>query len=74
MGTWLRSLVDVFLGKTPGKPIRLDTPTRMAMDADFNDRGEPTTPAREPYRKVDQMAELDRILGTGNSPLGQRRG
>jgi hypothetical protein len=34
----------------------------MAMDADFGDHGEPTTPAREPHRKADQIAELDRIL------------
>jgi hypothetical protein len=43
MGTWLRSFVDAFLGKTPGKPVRLDTATRMARDASFSDRGEPTT-------------------------------
>lgn len=65
MWTWLRSLVDAFSGKIPGKPVRLDTATRMAMGADFSDRGEPTTPAREPQRKVDQVAELDRILREG---------
>jgi hypothetical protein len=65
MGTWLRSLVDAFLGKTPGKPVRLDTATRMARDANFTDRGEPTTPAGEAHRKVDQVAELDRILKEG---------
>jgi hypothetical protein len=62
MEIWLRSLVDAFLGKTPVKPVRLDTATRMARDANFSDRGEPTMPAREPQRKVDQIAELDRIL------------
>jgi len=40
MPTWLRSLVNAFLGKVPGKTSRLDTATRMAMDADFGDRQE----------------------------------
>jgi hypothetical protein len=40
MPTWLRSLVNAFLGKVPGKTSRLDTATRMAMDADFSDRQE----------------------------------
>jgi hypothetical protein len=38
MRTWLRSVVDTILGKVPGKTSRLDTATRMAMDADFSDR------------------------------------
>jgi hypothetical protein len=38
MRTWLRSVVDTILGTIPGKPSRLDTATRMAMDADFSDR------------------------------------
>jgi hypothetical protein len=37
MRTWLRSLVDAILGKVPGKTSRLDTATRMAMDADLSD-------------------------------------
>ena len=52
MRSWLRSLADAILGKVPGKPDRLDTATRMALDADFSDRGEPMQPAREPFRKV----------------------
>jgi hypothetical protein len=40
MRTWLRSLVNAILGKVPGKTSRLDTATRMAMDADFGDRHE----------------------------------
>jgi hypothetical protein len=36
MWTWLRSLVKAILGKVPGKTSRLDTATRMAMDADFS--------------------------------------
>jgi hypothetical protein len=60
-----RSVVDAFLGRIPGRPDRCDTATRMAMGGDFGDHGKPTTPAREPQRKVDQIAELDRILREG---------
>lgn len=59
----LRSLANAILGKVPGKPDRLDTATRMAMDADFSDRGERAPTLREPFRKVDQIEELRRILG-----------
>jgi hypothetical protein len=56
MPTWLRSLVNAFLGKVPGKTGRLDTATRMMIDADFNlDRELPreTRPAetRTPVNK-----------------------
>jgi hypothetical protein len=40
MLTWLRSLVNAFLGKVPGKTSRLDTATRMMIDADFSLRRE----------------------------------
>jgi hypothetical protein len=36
MPTWLRSLVNAFLGKVQGKTGRLDTATRMMIDADFS--------------------------------------
>lgn len=36
MPTWLRSVVDTILGKVPGKTSRLDTATRMMIDADFS--------------------------------------
>ena len=42
MPTWLRSVVNAISGKIPGKTRRLDTATRMAMDADFSHRREPT--------------------------------
>jgi len=48
MRSWLRSLADAIAGKVPGKPDRLDTATRMAMDADFSRGGKGATPAREP--------------------------
>jgi hypothetical protein len=37
MRTWFRSVVDTVLGRVPGKTSRLDTATRMVMDADFSD-------------------------------------
>jgi hypothetical protein len=40
MPTWLRSPVDTILGKVPGKTSRLDTATRMMIDADFSLRRE----------------------------------
>ena len=46
-----------------GKRVGVDTATRMAMDADFNDRGEPSTQERAPMLKMDQIDELIRILG-----------
>jgi len=49
MQTLLRSVVDMMLGRVPGKTSRLDTATRMAMDADFSGRREPRLP--EPPRK-----------------------
>ena len=59
---WLRSITDAVLGKT-GKPDHVDTATRMAMDADFSRKDQPPTPEREPAQKVDQIAELMRIVG-----------
>jgi hypothetical protein len=44
MRTWLHSVVDTILGKIPGKTSRLDTATRMALDADFSHRREPELP------------------------------
>ena len=35
----------------------------MAMEANFNDRGEPSTQDRAPMPKMDQIDELVRILG-----------
>jgi hypothetical protein len=41
MRPWLRSVVDAIVGRVPSKTSRLDTATRMAMDADFSDRRRP---------------------------------
>jgi len=49
MRTWLRSLIDVILGKVPGKASRLDTATRMAIDADFSDHRDRPGEARSMF-------------------------
>jgi hypothetical protein len=36
MTTWLRSVINTILGRVPGKTSRLDTATRMMIDADFS--------------------------------------
>jgi hypothetical protein len=41
MHTWLRSVVVKMRGRVPGKTGRLDTATRMAMDADFSGGDKP---------------------------------
>ena len=76
MGTW-RSVVKGILGKVPGKTSRPDTGTRMAADADFSYRREPTAPgllngrerddghlvkAAGPLADVDLLEELIRIV------------
>jgi hypothetical protein len=52
MPTWLCSLVNTFLGRVPGKTSRLDTATRMVMDADFSDR-HPSMPRALPRERDD---------------------
>jgi hypothetical protein len=53
MRAWLRSVVDAILGTVPGKTNRLDTATRMAMEADFSDRHEPTLTGLRRWRGRD---------------------
>jgi hypothetical protein len=58
MPRWLRSLVNAFLGKVPGKTSRLDTATRMMIDSDFSlrhglPRETPPTLIRTPVNKRD---------------------
>ena len=45
------------------QPDRVDTATRMGLDADFSDRGERAVREPEPARKVDPIDELLRIVG-----------
>jgi hypothetical protein len=47
MRAWLHSVVGTILGKVRGKTSRLDTATRIAMDASFSDR-RPSMPAGYP--------------------------
>ena len=63
MWTWLRQIADSFMGRT-GKPSRLDTATRMAMDADFSRcrETEPQTPQASPP-ELSQIEELARLVG-----------
>lgn len=53
MRAWLRSVVNAVLGKVLGKTGRLDTPTHMAMDADFRYRREPK-PSAAPRERDDR--------------------
>ena len=59
----LRSIVDVILGRVPGKASRLDTATRMAMDADFSYRREPTPP-KLPRKGERDDAHLMKPIGS----------
>jgi len=57
----------LMIARMTGRRIGLDTATRMGMNADFSDRGEPTTPRREALRDIDGIEVLERNLGRGNS-------
>ena len=56
----LRSLVNAILGKVPGKPDRLDTATRMAMDADFTakPKAEPKGKSQRDEREAPKFTGL----------------
>jgi len=60
MWTWLRSIVDTILGRVPGKSDRMDTATRMAMDADLTGRDNRRQHGVEPRADVDPLEELRR--------------
>jgi len=64
MRTWLRLVVDAILRRVPGKVSQPDSATRMAMDADFSERREPTPPALRRWRERD-----DRHLVKRTGPL-----
>ncbi len=66
MLAWLRSMADAILGRVRGKPHRLDTATRMAMDADFSDRSKPARQHRSrPADDVNPIEELERLTRDG---------
>jgi len=68
----LSSLANALLGRT-GKLDRVDTATRMAMDADFSARCEPSAPERKPAPDVDPIEELMRIVGEREPERTPRR-
>ena len=74
MLTWLRSLVSAFLGRVPGKTSRVDTVTRMMIDADFSlDRELPREPrppiVRAPMNKRDvKQPRQKALLPAGRAP------
>ncbi len=62
MLSFLRSSADAILGRVPGKPGRVDTATRMWLDADFSDRGNPGNEKRQRRAvDVDPLEELQRL-------------
>ena len=52
---------DVALSVATGKRVGLDTATRMSLDADFSERGEPQSPGIKPL-KVDPIDELKQLI------------
>ena len=68
----LRAITNAMLGKIPGRRGRLDTATRMAMDADFSDREEPASQKSEPAQKIDPIDELMRIVGAAETDSAHR--
>jgi hypothetical protein len=53
--------VALSVARKTGKLVGLDTATRMSLDADFSERGEPQSPGIEPL-KVDPIDELKRLI------------
>lgn len=65
---WLRALANAILGGT-GKPDRLGTATRMAIDADHpSDCGASPTRGHEQAADVDPIDELMRIVEKADGP------
>jgi hypothetical protein len=74
MLAWLRSMADAILGRVPGKPDRRDTATRMAMDGDFSDHGEPSRQKGDPQADdVDPLEELHRLTRDASRELRPER-
>jgi hypothetical protein len=69
MRTWLSSLINAILGRIPGKTSRLDTATRMAMEADFSYRDKPKSPARPRERERDDVHLIKRIGPSADAAL-----
>jgi hypothetical protein len=73
MRAWLRSVVDVILGKVPSKTSRLDTATRMAMGADFSYRREPLPPTLPRERGRDDGHFVKPIGASADIALFEQR-
>jgi hypothetical protein len=56
------SRVALAVARKTGRPVGLDTATRMAMDANFSAREDGTAPEHEPYEETDPLDELMRIV------------
>ena len=53
--------VALAIARKTGKRVGLDTATRMSLDADFSEGGEPQSPGVEP-EKVDPIDELKQLI------------
>ena len=67
MFSTLRSLANLILGRTR-KPGRVDTATRMAMDADFSAKGRTDSAPAPQEPPVDPLAELVRLINEDPKP------
>ncbi len=72
-------MADAILGRVPDKPDRLDTATRMAMDADFSGRTNPTASTARRARleecRSDRFGDECDLIGAGmqnSHPRGVR--
>jgi hypothetical protein len=68
MRTW-RSIINAILGNVPGETSRLDTASRMAMDADF--RHSRTTPGVLPSRQRDDQHLIKRAASLPIDPIDE---
>ncbi len=71
MLVWLRSLTASIFGRT-GRPDRVDTATRMAIDAELGDRRAPQTRGRAQVADVDPIDELMRIVEEADGPAPRK--
>ena len=66
---WRR--VALIVAKRTGHRVGLDTSTRMAVEADFDDRSKSGGPELEP-RKADPIDELKRLIGDAETDPAHR--
>jgi hypothetical protein len=56
------SRIALAVARKTGKPVGLDTSTRMAAEADFSASGDATRASSEPVEDIDPLDELMRIV------------